>query len=136
MAFINADVLAKQLFPNEAEERSYEAAKIAESMRVELLTEGRSFCFETVFSHPSKIDFIAKAKTLGYEIVLIYIHLETTALNQARVSQRVSEGGHHVPSDKVISRIPRVMTNIKQALPLCDFSYILDNSCLEILKSV
>jgi len=62
---------------------------------------------------------------------LVYIHLETTALNQARVSQRVSEGGHHVPSDKVISRIPRVIKNIKQALPLCDFSYLLDNSRLD-----
>ena len=131
MAFINADVLAQQLYPNEAEKRSYDAAKIAENLRLELLTEGRSFCFETVFSHPSKIDFIAKAKILGYEIVLVYIHLETAALNQARVSQRVSEGGHHVPSDKVISRIPRVMKNIKQALPLCDFSYLLDNSRLD-----
>lgn len=131
MAFINADVLAKQLFPNEAEERSYEAAKIAETMRLDLLNEGRSFCFETVFSHPSKIDFIAKAKALGYEIILVYIHLETAALNQARVSQRVSEGGHHVPDEKVISRIPRVLQNIKQAFPLCDISYVLDNSRLD-----
>ena len=131
MAFINADFLAQQLYPNEAEQRSYDAAKIAENLRLELLNEGRSFCFETVFSHSSKIDFIAKAKTLGYEIVLVYIHLETTALNQARVSQRVSEGGHHVPSNKVISRIPRVMKNIKQVLPLCDFSYFLDNSRLD-----
>ena len=131
MAFINADILAQQLYPNEAEKRSYDAAKIAENIRLELLTEGRSFCFETVFSHPSKIDLIAKAKTLGYEIVLVYIHLETTALNQARVSQRVSKGGHHVPSDKVISRTPRVMKNIKQAFQLCDLSYLLDNSRLD-----
>ena len=131
MAFINADVLAQQLFPDEAEERSYEAAKIAETMRLDLLNEGRSFCFETVFSHPSKIDFVAKAKTLGYEIVLVYIHLETASLNQARVSQRVSEGGHHVPDEKVISRIPRVIQNIKQALPLFNVSYVLDNSRLD-----
>lgn len=131
MAFINADVLAKQLFPDEAEERSYEAAKIAENMRLDLLTEGRSFCFETVFSHPSKIDFSAKAKALGYEIILVFIHLETAALNQARVSQRVSEGGHNVPDEKVASRIPRVMLNIKQAFPLCDINYLLDNSRLD-----
>jgi predicted ABC-type ATPase len=131
MAFINADVLAQLLFPNETEQRSYEAAKIAENLRLDLLTEGRSFCFETVFSHLSKIDFIAKAKTLGYEIVLVYIHLETAALNQARVSQRVSEGGHSVPAEKIISRLPRVTQNIKHVLPLCDFSYILDNSRLD-----
>lgn len=131
MAFINADILAKQLFQDEAEERSYEAAKLAEKLRLELLNEGRTFCFETVFSHPAKIDFIAKAKTLGYEIILVYIHLESAELNQARVSQRVSEGGHHVPDEKVISRIPRVMQNIKQTFPLCDASYVLDNSRLD-----
>ena len=49
--------------------------------------------FETVFSHPSKIDFLAQAKSLGYEVVLVYIHLTNDELNQARVAQRVSEGG-------------------------------------------
>ncbi|PCI68499.1 MAG: hypothetical protein COB26_08555 [Piscirickettsiaceae bacterium] len=52
-------------------------------------------------------------------------------LNQTRVAQRVSKGGHHVPDEKVISRIPRVMQNIKQAFPLCDVSYILVNSRLD-----
>ena len=131
LPFINADILAKQLYPEQPEENSYEAAKIAETMRKQLLQEGRSFCFETVFSHPSKIDFIAQAKSLGYEVVLVLVHLDNTSLNQARVSQRVSEGGHHVPEDKVTSRIPRVLQNVKQALPLCDQCYLLDNSRLD-----
>ncbi|MCF6202821.1 MAG: AAA family ATPase [Methylococcaceae bacterium] len=53
LSFINADILAKQLYPDQAEQRSYEAAKIAELMRFQLLQQGRTFCFETVFSHPS-----------------------------------------------------------------------------------
>ncbi len=128
LPFINADILAKQLYPEQAEQRSYEAAKIAELMRMQLLQQGRTFCFETVFSHPSKIDFVAQAKSMGYEIVLVFIHLDSISLNQARVSQRVSEGGHSVPADKVSSRIPRVLHNIQQILPLCDRCYILDNS--------
>lgn len=100
-------------------------------MRKQLLQEGRSFCFETVFSHPSKIDFIAQAKTIGYELVLVFVHLDNTSLNQARASQHVSEGGHYVPEDKVTGRIPRVLKNIKQALPLCDQCYLLDNSRLD-----
>ena len=101
---------------------------LAQQIRVQLLREKRSFCFETVFSHPSKIDFVAQAKTLGYEIVLVFIHLCDPVLNQARIAQRVSEGGHHVPDDKVISRIPRTLKLIKKTLPLCDQVYILDNS--------
>ncbi|PHS70327.1 MAG: hypothetical protein COB23_04220 [Methylophaga sp.] len=131
LPFVNADILAKKLYLEHAENKSYEAAKIAEPMRMELLQQGRTFCFETVFSHPSKIDFIASAKAMGYEIVLVFIHLENIALSQARVAQRVSEGGHSVPEDKVSSRIPRVLQNIQQVLPLCDHCYLLDNSRLD-----
>ncbi len=101
---------------------------IAGEIRAQFLLEGRTFCFETVFSHHSKIDFIAQAKAMGYETILVFIHLENITLNQARIAQRVSEGGHHVPDEKVISRIPRTLTYIQQALPLCDYVYILDNS--------
>ena len=101
LVFINADIIARQLYPDTTEIHSYDAAMIAAEMRSQLLQQGRNFCFETVFSHPSKIDFIAEAKALGYEIILVFIHLDDSALNQARIAQRVSEGGHTVPADKV-----------------------------------
>lgn len=128
MPFVNADIVAKLLYPHAPESHSYDAATLAGQMRSQLLREGRSFCFETVFSHPSKIDFVAQAKTLGYEIILVFIHLSDASLNQARVAQRVSEGGHYVPDEKVVNRIPRVLKLIKQTLPLCDQVYFLDNS--------
>ena len=126
--FVNADILARQLFPEHPEQHSYEAAKIAEELRFRFLKEGRSFCFESVFSHVSKIDFVAQAKAVGYEIVLVFIHLSQLELNNARIAQRLMEGGHDVPPEKVSSRIPRTLENIKQAIPLCDHVYILDNS--------
>jgi len=128
LPFINADVLARELYPESPEAHSYEAARLAADTRSGLLIEGRSFCFETVFSHPSKIDFLAQAKTLGYEIVMVFIHLESDSLNKARVAQRVSEGGHNVPDEKIEKRIPRLLNHIKEALPLCDHVRILDNS--------
>ena len=131
LQFINADILAKELYPQAPEEHSYDAAKLATEMRFRLLNEGRSFCFETVFSHPSKIDFVAQAKALGYQIILVFIHLDTVSLNQARVAQRLSEGGHNVPDEKVANRIPRLLQNIKQTLPLCDQVRILNNSRID-----
>ena len=101
---------------------------IAAQLRSQLLLEERSFCFEAVFSHPSKIDFVGQAKALGYEIILVFIHLDSVSLNQERISQRVSEGGHSVPDEKVRSRISRLLKLIKQTLPLCDQCYLLDNS--------
>ena len=132
LPFINADILAKELYPEAPEEHSYDAAILASEIGSQLLHDGRSFCFETVFSHPSKIDFVAQAKTLGYKIILVFIHLDTIFLNQARVAQRKSEGGHNVPDDKVASRIPRLLQNIKETLPLCDQVRILNNSRIDI----
>ncbi len=44
------------------------------------------------------------------------IHLFDSSLNEARVKQRVSEGGHDVITEKIHSRIPRTLKNIKAAL--------------------
>ncbi|MDH3976303.1 MAG: zeta toxin family protein [Deltaproteobacteria bacterium] len=125
---VNADVIAGIINPNNQEKASYEAANIAGEIRKDLIKQGVSFCFETVFSHPSKVDFLAKAKSFGYEIILVYIHLETSILNEARVYQRVKSGGHSVPVAKIHSRIPGTMKNVSLALPLSDEARLLDNS--------
>jgi len=125
---INADVIAKIIQPLNPESVSYEAAGLAEKIRNTLLQQGTSFCFETVFSHPSKVDFIAKAKGLGYQVILVYIHLAAAHLNEARVWQRVSQGGHGVPAAKIHSRIPRSMQHAAAALLLADEARLLDNS--------
>lgn len=128
MFLINADVIAKAISPDNPENVSYEASGFAERIRHEQLYQGNSFCFETVFSHKSKIDFIARSKALGYEVILYYFHLDTPELNEARVFQRVTEGGHNVPAEKIHSRIPRTVENIAQALLLVDKAKLIDNT--------
>ena len=126
--FVNADLIAKDIDSENPEGVSYHAATVAANIREDLISQGVSFCFETVFSHESKIDFLAQAKANGYKIILVYIHLFDSSLNEARVKQRVSEGGHSVPTEKIHSRIPRTMKHIKTALSLVDEARILDNS--------
>jgi predicted ABC-type ATPase len=126
--FINADIIAKTISPESPEQVSYEASRLVELLRDELLHKGISFCFETVFSHESKIDFVAEAKAMGYYVVLVYIHLETLDLNEARVNQRISEGGHRVPPEKIRSRLPRTIKNVAIVLQLVDEARLLDNS--------
>lgn len=62
LPFVYADILAKQLYPEQPEKHSYEAAKIAEAMRTQLLQKVRTFCFETVFSYPSIVILLLKQK--------------------------------------------------------------------------
>jgi predicted ABC-type ATPase len=128
LPFVNADNLAKIAYPEDPEGRSRDAAKLAEEIRKSLLLSGRSFCFETVYSHPSKIDFVAEAKALGYYVVLVMIHLNDTGLNQARVAERVSTGGHSVPDEKVVTRVPRMLDHVRMSIPLCDLVQVFDNS--------
>ena len=54
MPFINADIIAKEAFPDDPVNNSHKAARIAEELRFDKLRQGYSFCFETVFSHVSK----------------------------------------------------------------------------------
>ena len=126
--FINADLIAKEIDSGNSEAISYQAATLAAKIREDFISKGVSFCFETVFSHESKIDFIAQAKAQGYTVILIYFHLCNSALNEARVQQRVSEGGNSVPPEKIHARIPRTMKNIQTALSLVDEAWLLDNS--------
>lgn len=74
---------------------------------------------------------VARARSLGYRIILALIHLQQPQLNLARVSQRVSERGHHVPDDKVISRIPRTLEHVRRTIPLVDELRVFDNSSAE-----
>jgi predicted ABC-type ATPase len=126
--FVNADLIAKDMDSENLEDSSYYASTVAAIIREDLISQGVSFCFETVFSHESKIDFLAQAKANGYKIILVYIHLFDSSLNEARVKQRVSEGGHNVPTEKIHSRIPRTLKHIKTALPIVDEARVLDNS--------
>ena len=129
--FVNADVIAEAMAPDSPENRSYEAAERAEALRSQLLLEGVSFCFETVLSHPSKIDFVGAAKAAGYEVVLVYIHLGDEGLHVARVATRVAEGGHDVPTAKIVSRLPRTRRNVTKAIALADEVLVFDNSSAE-----
>ncbi len=125
---INADNIARTLWPLEPEAHSYEAALIAEKERFRLIDQKQTFCFETVYSHPSKLDFIAIAKAAGFRILIFYFHLDDPSLNNARVSTRVKAGGHNVPEEKVASRIPRTFANVRDSVGLADELHLVDNS--------
>lgn len=131
LPFINADLIARDLEPHAPEAGSYRASLVAEKLRADWLEARRSFCFETVFSHPGKVDFVARARALGYQVVFVHIHLETPELNVARVSQRVAGGGHDVPEEKIRSRLPRTLNQVAAVMPLVNELRLLDNSYRE-----
>lgn len=127
---VNPDAIARALFPTSPEEAAYEAARAADVIRADLLDREFSFCVETVFSdrEGAKLAFLKKARSRGYVVILVFIGLESSALSAARVMQRTEEGGHDVPDEKIASRFPRVLTNLRKALTFVDHAFIFDNS--------
>ncbi len=127
LRFVNADVLAREFAID-----AYAAARMADALRRELLRRKESFVFETVFSDPAgdKLAFLKAAEQAGYTVVLCYIGLESPALSEERVAMRVSQGGHDVPTEKLRSRFPRTLANLKKALRDVPQVLLFDNSDL------
>jgi predicted ABC-type ATPase len=86
------------------------------------------FTFETVMSHPSKVEFFERAAVIGYVTILFFICTQSVALNIQRVAQRVDAGGHDVPEDKIVSRYHRSLALLPRALQAASRAYVYDNS--------
>jgi predicted ABC-type ATPase len=95
-----------------------------------LVARRDTFVMETVFSDPAgaKLDFLRDARLRGYRVAFVYVGLANAALSQARVLQRIGQGGHDVPEDKIRTRWPRSLANAKRALQFVDAGWVLDNS--------
>ncbi|BCI53269.1 hypothetical protein NIIDNTM18_25470 [Mycolicibacterium litorale] len=125
--FVNADDIARQRWPADAERHSYEAARIAAATRTALIRAGQSFIAETVFSHPSKLDLVAEAHTRDYTVVL-HVLLIPEDLAVERVRHRVLAGGHNVAEDKIRQRHRRLWDLVVPAIASCDSATVYDNS--------
>lgn len=110
------------------EPSSYDAALAADFIRFQLLKKGETFTFETVLSHPSKIDFLKQSLQVGYRNYLYFICTVDPAINSERVRQRVALGGHNVPKDKIVKRYNESLQVLSQIIPLCHRVYLFDNS--------
>ena len=110
---------------------SYLAAWIAELLRFHLLASQQSLTFETVMSHPSKLDFLREARLAGYRTYLYFVATADPAINIARVAVRVAKGGHPVAQAKIVERYRRSLALLRPALKLTDRAYIFDNSGTE-----
>ncbi len=106
----------------------YFVSFLADFIRNSLLGTVDRFSFETVMSHPSKLDFIKKAKGAGYKVYLYFVSLPDPELNVLRVQSRVSSGGHGVGREKVVNRYYRTMDNLYEAIRLADSAFLFDNS--------
>jgi predicted ABC-type ATPase len=127
--YINPDFIAQDKFGDwNSQEMVLKAAQFAEQCRENCLEYHKGLIFETVLSAPDKIDFIQRAKQQNYFIRLFFIGTDNPQINASRVTQRVMQGGHDVPIQKIISRYYKSIANCSLLSKIVDRLYVYDNS--------
>ena len=127
LRLVNADILARELGVD-----AYRAAEMAGALREKLLEQKESFVFETVFSDPvgDKINFLQRAAGAGYNVILCFIGISDPAKSEERVMMRVTQGGHDVPAEKLATRFPRTLENLRKSIRALPHVFVFDNNDL------
>jgi predicted ABC-type ATPase len=125
LPFLNADLFAAEL-----EVDSFEAARILDATRDRMISDGVGFITETVFSDPhgAKLEMLRRAVAAGFDVTLVYVGITSAKLSAKRVAQRVAEGGHDVPRERLESRFERSLANLAQAIGFLPRVELYDNS--------
>lgn len=71
---------------------------------------------------------VQHARSLGFQIHVIYVLLDSADRNVERVRLRVMKGGHDVPEDKIRARHARSLAQIPWFLDHADRASLYDNT--------
>jgi predicted ABC-type ATPase len=128
-AFSKSFIFSKgELSLKSSETVEYLAQILARFLREQMLLKKETFCFETVFSHPSNVDIMRQAVAAGFKVYLYFVSTESPEINKYRVQVRVKQGGHNVPADKIEQRYYKSLELMYDAADICYQSYFFDNS--------
>jgi predicted ABC-type ATPase len=127
--FVNADLYesANLQHVTDAQRRSEAAREWADARRATLLQGSSDFVSETVFSHESKLALIGQAQAAGFRVVLLVVCVDDPKILLSRVAQRVLEGGHNVPAERILARYPRTLANLQKAVRMADLAMLFHN---------
>ena len=78
-----------------------------------LVTECRSFAFETTLAGRGYLRRIDQWRSLGYRVRLVFLSLPSHDDAVARVRRRVQQGGHHIPEDVIRRRFDAGLENFR-----------------------
>lgn len=131
--FINPDQVAKDLVGEFPDQQARDVAAQAEAIRLRIAAteSGKTYAFETVMSHPSRLTEMLILKENNYRVFLTFISTDDPEKNVRRVTERYENGlttGHYVLPDKVRARYHKTHALLPRAVEIADAIYIYDNS--------
>ena len=105
--FLNADEIALAI----NDRIGIQSGKIVLNQLNDILHSGQSFVLESTISGRHHLQAIKNAQKQKYDIILIYVFLESVEQNLARIKMRTQLGGHNVPKTDVVRRYKRSLEN-------------------------
>jgi predicted ABC-type ATPase len=127
--FVNADMIAAQINPDNPESVAIQAGRIMLGKIDELLSQKKSCVLEITLATKSYVKLVKKAESLDYEVILTYFWIESDDYSIERVARRVRHGGHNIPEDVVRRRYENGIRNMfKLFMSIVDKWSIYDNS--------
>lgn len=127
--FVNADLIAQGLSPFSPQLVAIKAGKLVLQQIKEFADKNVDFGFETTLAGKTYLRYFWSLKEKGYRLHLFFLWIPSFQLAIVRIKDRVSEGGHDVPSEDVKRRFERSIVNFFNTYrPLLDTWLLFDNS--------
>lgn len=125
---IDPDAIARALNPSDPAQAALSAGRRALRLEREFVAKGESFTFETTLAGNGPLSTVRAAKLTGFEIVVVFIALDSVEVHVERVRLRKSRGGHDVPEEDIRRRYQRSLANAPEALRIADRGIVLNNT--------
>ncbi len=111
--YISADAIAERLVsdPADLDSVKIQAGRLFIKEIRGLIEAEKDFVVEVTLSGKGFARIISRLKRAGYTVSIVFIFLKSAETCVARVRNRVSAGGHHVPTEDVVRRFYRSKHN-------------------------
>ena len=126
--FVNLDEIARGLSPIDPLAQAERAARVALAMMASFIDAGQSFTLETTLAGRTHLRTIARARSAGFNVRLMFFAVSNPEECLARIARRVLEGGHDVPEPDVRRRFMRGLENLPAYTAACNLWQIFDAS--------
>lgn len=122
VVFINADLIATGLSPNNPDTSQFVAGKLMLQKIKKCIEEKASFVVETTLASKSYLKIIKQLTQNNWHVEMLYLYLPSVDLSLQRVAERVKNGGHNIKTIDIIRRYDRSIVNLMN-----DYFKVIDN---------
>jgi len=109
--FLNADEIAREISPENPSEKKISAGKLFFQKLNKAVEQNKSLLIESTLSGRYLQKMFETWRERNYQIIIIFLFVESPDILIERIAERVKKGGHFVPDEDVRRRFVRGKRN-------------------------